>query len=500
MSARRFAPCFLAALVPLAGCTLARWNDLESQSPIKTVRSTSPFPDSTFGILLSSYRMSLGGHEFSRLVVGTGLIAHDATTAEGIFGAYSFWEDDHLELGTKLYTQCSGITANCPDDAGTTLSPVADMLGRQGCVLAGAPAAPTPQVLLACETSDSASGPALTSLMSPAAPTARFGASLAPIPAEARDLGLAFASAPGANEIYRLDDTGAFTLLPFQGFTPAPPSGFGTAVATAPIAPVDPMVGMKLPPSLAHTLLAVTSPDENRVYLFFARVTPSMNEEAVLLGCVDGPRVDPLVVDGFGTALVAGDLTGDGMPEIVIGSTLSAPNRLDEVRIVSLADIDPSMGLAPGCGDPATTDDPPTRVLGCPADPNLQVSCDGFGAAIAIGNADGSPSRDLLVGAPLATVGDVSHAGAAFLFAGADSLDVVVSAANEPVRLVDSSPTVNDTLGLAVTFVGSQLTSTTPREEVVVSVPGSSRLFAYLCSGIAGDSIDDEPSTCVRGD
>jgi hypothetical protein len=222
---------------------------------------------------------------------------------------------------------------------------------------------------------------------------------------------------------------------------------------------------------------------------------------ATVVGCLDDATVT-----GLGTSLASGDVDGDGIPEIAVGTSLRVANRSDGVRLVSLADVADGSGVALGCTDPTSIDDPEVRDIPCTADlGGAAASCDGFGAALAFGDADGDGLLELLVGAPLAGVGTTSHAGAAYLFQGNAQLDVFASAANEPRVLVDSSPSVNDTLGLAVTFLPSQLDQTDaatiprnrPRAEPVASAPGANRIFVFLCTGLVGDSVDEDPSRCI---
>lgn len=498
-------PRLLATSLVLAstsGCSVRSWNDFETGSSVPVIESGSPFPAQTFGTLLTSQSTVLtDGTRVSRLIVGSGRIDASAST-DGMFASYTGWNDTRLDLGRQLYAHCAGPNPVCPDDAGSALAAIPDLSDRRRCVLAGAPDLGAESMVVSCEESDTSAFPVILQLGTGAPPGSRIGASLAAIPASASTLGVALAGAPGDGSIWTMDANGGFAALPLVGATPA--VGFGTAIATAPVTTTDAALLAKLPAGDERAFVAVASPGENRVYVLVARTQSSLASDAVVLGCIDGPIPASPGVDGFGAVLAAGDLTGDGLPEVAIGARITASVRDDQVRIVSLADFDVGAGLAIGCGDPTSADDPPVHLLGCTPDLDARnASCSGFGGSLAIGEANGDGFSDLLVGAPLASVGDVSHAGAAYLVRGAASLDVFVSSTNTPAVLVDSHPDINDTLGIAVTFLASQLTPADadlrgqPRAEPVAAAPGANRVFVFLCSGLPGDDLPEGVPRCI---
>ena len=158
---RNYAWLHFALAVPASlavSCSVSQWNDFESQATVATVASSKPFPSQSFGTLLASYRTTaVSGHLTSRLVVGSGRIDLTAGAIDGMFAVYTGWDDTRLRLGAKLYSHCDGTKIGCPDDAGTSLAPIPDIAGRQGCVIAGAPNVPAlgaaPSVVVSCETS-----------------------------------------------------------------------------------------------------------------------------------------------------------------------------------------------------------------------------------------------------------------------------------------------------------------------------------------------------------
>src|SRR5690606_20593660 len=194
-------------------------------------------------------------------------------------------------------------------------------------------------------------------------------------------------------------------------------------------------------------------------------------DESELLGCVDGPA-------GFGGALALGDLTGEGEPELVVGQSLGAPGRADAASIFPLA----GFVAGAGCAARDDSDDPAGETLACPDELGVSCAGSGFGSALAIGDVNADMLGDLLVGAPLATLGDAEGAGAAFLFAG--ELGGVASAiSDEYTLLVDSQPNAGAHVGTAVAMAVSHLGVSAPtRTEPVVSAPGERKLLVFLCT------------------
>jgi len=112
------------------------------------------------------------------------------------------------------------------------------------------------------------------------------------------------------------------------------------------------------------------------------------------------------------------------------------------------------------------------------------VACagSGFGAALAMGDLDGDGSDELLVGAPMATVGESAGAGAVFVFRLDGDAFVLVDV------LTDSDPEEGAGLGKALATVGTNLDAATLRDEVVAGAPGIGAVFLFLCSALANDT------------
>jgi hypothetical protein len=478
----RFSFCLL--LVLAAGCKPSAFTDLGDSTPVRVVESPGSFPRATFGTVLTTYRGVSGGIPFSRIVVSSGDYLNEDTTHASVWATLGGWRDASLSLGETINIRCNSEADLCADGEGASLAALPTFGTETACVLAGAPFANEARVT--CESSNTVYP------FTSSAPEDLFGSSVAAIPAPS-PVGIAVIGAPGGNHVALVRDAEDQTPAPidFGGvYMSAPGSRFGEALAVA-----------ALPEGFRDTLegellVAVGAPGARRVVLVLvannAMAGGILHTE--VLGCVDRPESPE-----FGSVIAAGDLTSDGMPEVLIGARLAVADRVDEILVLSADQVTARQG----CQMPGVEDDVPALAaqrITCDADGLLQqFECtgSGLGSAFALGDMDGSGSKELMIGLPLTSVDQVAHAGAALIFPPVTSLDGLVSH-GELLPLVDSSPRINDSLGFALAFLPTQLAEgMTPRHEPVVAAPGANRVYVFLCSGLPGDTLAEGTPRCL---
>ncbi|MET0287362.1 MAG: integrin alpha [Polyangiales bacterium] len=173
---------------------------------------------------------------------------------------------------------------------------------------------------------------------------------------------------------------------------------------------------------------------------------------------------------GFGAKLAVGDLTGDGVPEIVVAT------KADKVLVYDGRSLP-----GPATGDDCPGWDDDALEVGC--DAKQGPSCDSFGSAIAIGDVDADGKGDLIVGGPRASVGGTSEVGAVWIVPGD-------GAGLDTDRTV--AITVPGDQGAHFGFSVAAL-RTKDRDEPVASAPGIGQVFTLMCtpleSGFGGDKL-----------
>ncbi|MBX3246607.1 MAG: VCBS repeat-containing protein [Myxococcales bacterium] len=465
---------FITTLLALAGCRLAPYGDLEDRAPIVALRAVD-YPVSSFGNVLTTLEGPTGA---SRIAASAG--------TGSPFRGFDGWNGGATgSIGSfeLLYEGCSRVTgdnANCERGASAALAGIASWGDERDCVMSSSLrvglGASTDEGFLRvrCESLPRASF-RLTRV-----PDVELGTSLAAL-APGSALGVALVGAPGVpggGGLYRVaqDATAAAPIaLPDDLDLPSN-ARLGVALATAPIADAA-SVGL----TSGASLILAGAPGASRVVVLaggtFDDPMDGPGLRLVLLGCVDGIRTrapSATLMDGL-AGLAAGDVTGDGVPEIFVGTDGSG------VRMVRLGDV--SGGV--GCGASDTSDDPPSTAIACPSVEG--VTCGGFGAALAVGDANGDGVGDLLVGAPTSRTSE-GETGAAYVLPGAAAgLDVATARA-----LVPSSATDGALIGEEVAFfTGAATPGGGRRSEPVASAPGADRVYVFLCTGLAGDAVGD---------
>ncbi len=467
-------PLILGLLSSLCGCRLAPFDALEADAPIATLTPGAGYPQGGYGRVLTAYEAVLtDGSAVSRVAVSAGpstpIALHDA------------WSEGTLGDFTRTLKVCDDIATDMPDcDRGTggALAYMPQWMGRRDCVAisairVGVGASPGEgQLRVKCE---SMSGTFTLSRIEGIG----YGTALASMPVDSVH-GTLLVGAPGAEstgQIHRLPSAAVATeAIPLpEELQLVAGARLGTALATAPLADAS-AVGL----DSDAVLIAAAAPGQARVVLLALGLftdpelggAPAPTTRA--LACLDGlPVRSPSEALELGQGLALGDVTGDGVAELLVGAT-------DGVRLLRLDDA----GEAVGCASTGTEDDPTVSTLACPT--GLDASCDGFGASLAIGDADADGTNDLLVGAPRSRTPE-GTTGAGFLLRGTPSGPVFEGArALFVAGLADGA-----LLGEEAAFVRAG-TLDAPRYEPLLSSPGESRVFAFLCSGLPGDAAEDD--------
>jgi hypothetical protein len=234
---------------------------------------------------------------------------------------------------------------------------------------------------------DGASGTLLRTIERPGLETFAFGFSLAMADSNAdgkADLAVGSAEWPDfspfnqGGSAYLFDGATGSLLRSFRSPQAKPQGSFGWAVALGDVN------------GDGNTELAVGAPHEG----------PDNQGRAYLLSTQTGEVVIELAAASpstglFGSALAAGDVTGDGKAEVVA----SAPQAL-----VGNSGAQGRAYLFSASGLLATLDTP-----------NGQSGA-GFGEWITIGDVDGNRRRDIIIGAPFEDVADRTDEGRAYVF------------------------------------------------------------------------------------
>ena len=450
----------LASLTVLASCVYGDVADIGDAASIEVIDRPEGFGSgSGFGRVVTGWFSDVSGEPRSRYAV---------TSAPGagheIFG---LWRGDERDVSEPLFDGCDDPD-DCDDSSGAALVGIPSWVGGTDCLVIGSPAQRT--LRIQCESSSTI----LNRLIVPE--TEGFGSALAAIdanPAGAFVVGAPQAETPtelGEISVVLQDDPVPHPLVLDAMTGLAAGARLGTALATAPLG--------------GDVLVVAAAPGMERVIAFRLSADPA-DFEVETLACLDGlPVRGPGADVGQGGALAAGDLNGDGLPEIVVG----APGA-NQVRVLDGT----SLAGAAGCTDAGTPDDPATTAIDCAALAAPSVAtCGGFGAAVATADVNGDGQRDLVVGAPGSTVDGKVGAGALYTIPGtAGGLDAAGARG-----LGVAEPSTDAYLGEALAAVPSQLTGAR-RDEIVVGVPGESRLFVFWCTGVAGDDAAEGRTRCL---
>ena len=469
---RRALSALLASGLSL-GCNPGVFVDLEDGAPVVAFNKPSGFGRTTYGTTVAAIDGRLSnGAVATRVAVGGG-------TDTGTW-TYEIWNADDVAGFGIASKSCETPADDCVAGSGSTIVGLPGFAGEGVCVLIGEAAAH--QVRVRCETD-------LQMVPVRGVTGTGFGtaAAAAPVTRAAPTRSAAIVGAPaagsGAGALYRLPVDGS-PVLEVTGVAAGASLGttaaLGSVMASADLPDTNALYTVGTP-----FLVAATAPGMNRVVLVAVGVD-AIDSSVIagqVLGCVDGAA-------GFGGSLAAGDVDGDGLPEVYVGH-VEGDNHPESVTVIDLADIS---SAGQGCAATDGSDDPATTTITCPTIGGDACGDVAFGAALAVADvsADGSP--DLLVGAPQATIAGKSAAGAVYALAGSSS-GVDASTAS---RMEVSEPGMDDRLGASLAAVRTHVGLTVAeRFEVVAGAPGAQAAYMFMCSGL-GDDTPDGGDRCLE--
>ncbi|MCS6798095.1 MAG: integrin alpha [Myxococcota bacterium] len=437
-----------------AGCDPTLYGELADGAGILVLEAPENYPRAGLGTVVAAYDAQLAdGTWQSRVVTSAG--------PDTPYRVHAIWRGDRVvdRDAHALLDGCSD-PGDCDVGLGSALlgtavyQPGMPSEGRL-CVLAFAAASDGYHVRCEVSTDPSSflpfSGPSMT----------RFGAAAAPLHGEA---GLAVVGAPAAMDrsgaLYRILATGANAPLAIPERVVPTAGELGASLATAPL------------PSGRTLVVAGAVRAQTVLVLSVGSGPPDVH------ACLRATSM------GYGGSLAAGDVTGDGLPEVFVAAPATTPGRAETVEVYDGATMPGP--LADGSECPGWGSAP--RVLRC-TEGLRGVSCaaSGFGGAMAVGDVDADGTGDLAVGAPRAAVGGTERAGAVFLFRGS-SAGLSENAADV---LTHSLPSADAEVGASLAMVRTQLgAGLRARHEVVAGSPGANEVLVFLCTGLDGDDPD----------
>lgn len=198
---------------------------------------------------------------------------------------------------------------------------------------------------------------------------------------------------------------------------------------------------------------------------------------------------------GFGSGLATEDADGDGLEDLIITSRADVPGRYDAVALISGVRYSRPVGPAPSsCIGLAglTPADHLLGVLDCSDFDQRDVACGAdplFGASVAVGNVDAAGLPEIIVGAPGAVVDGKEEAGSALIF----SLESSDAPGSFPPlsALRVAEPKARGRLGASAAVL-----SVDGRDEIILGMPGSSRIYVFYCSGAGTDASPPGNELC----
>ncbi len=251
--------------------------------------------------------------------------------------------------------------------------------------------------------------------------------------------------------------------------------------------------------TLAGGILAGETEADDRVFIAATAVSDSNSAHAVYLfvqsenylanfvriACIENSKGF-----GFGGAMLARDLDGDGTDEFIVGSSHVLERHEDAVYILDVNAVAEAAADASACMDISSGDIPYLAKL-TPVEGDKNIQCTencSFGASLAAGDiATDDTGPELAIGAPQASVDDVSKAGVVYIFRGWNK----TVADNKPdqfrnfklaSQLSDSVPERGQEFGgnLAIAPIAG-------RNELLVAGTGEGKVYIAYCTNTGTD-------------
>ncbi len=485
-----------AASLLTASCSPKDFTDLRDEAPIRVFDRPSDFSPRAFGVILDRIETSIqvgSGDDAREIATGRFLVGGGSDEA---YAFYHAWFDGQSDLeGPELVLCQEDSECRRAPTAGFALTALPGWGSRRSCSLVTVPAANRQRVR--CEEQTT------TDFLQPATENISTGNDLAlgdgdevgwsadGFPALGHPAGVALLGAPGIDAdtggvFFLGDDATIATRLTLRGVDLQAGDRLGEAIS---IGEVDEtaLEALNGAPDLeSPAIAAVRATGRQEVWLFaVGGDTAGAGPVADAIGCIEGSTAL------FGGVVDVSDLTGDGLPEVIVSDALPASamvTRNDTVHLFSLSDL-----VAAFAADGSCVTAGAAQALTCPGDTaaeageeRIEDGCPGadFGAAFETVDVDADGNPELLVGAPGTAVNGVEEAGAAFLFVADSSGGELVRATPEELFFA-TDESEGARFGGAVTGAPTHLDTMAPRrDEPVVAAAGSGDVYVFRCTAL----------------
>ncbi len=428
---RRVSVSLVAVVAMIAGCSWARFDDLEENASVLVLKQPSGMPG--FG---ASVTAAADGNRVLVLAAGSPKASNGAAVFE--LGQGQEANLDAFDVG-----QCN--TNDCVVARTVAALPVAQSpsgLAKSACWVAGFQKQPVGDPALSVACTEVGQQRFLYSLPLP------FVAD-----ADTDELNLASESLPAVGS-----PPGATALIAGIPKLNGSASGAAVGFAAASTTPLNLVPGTNAETFGAAVAVfrsggsrrfLVGAPDRGELWVF--------DEAGQEVGCLSG---DP----EFARRVATGDVDGDGGDEVVVATAT-------EVQVVNGAAV-AALNQPGVCQKVAAKDVLVT--LRCRKTSDVDGCPGGFGDALAVGDIDGDGDGEVAVGAPRARVRGSGSAGAVYVF------DVELGAADPELVTEErflASAAGGDRLGTSVAFAPQK-----DRHILVAGAPGGGKVAIFYCS------------------